>query len=429
MQSEGKPMRVLAAESVDPGSLRIARAVLGLVGLLTVARMWWYGWVHSLYAGPSHRFTYLGFGWVPQPSEPVVWGIVAMLAAGSLLLVGDRRPRLGAGLVAGSLGWIELIDATTYLNHYWAMTLVAALLALARPTRGWIWLLRFQVGLVYVFAGLAKLQADWLVHALPLRLWLPARADLPVIGHLLTFDSTAHVLSIVGAVFDCAVVPLLLWRRTRLLAWCGLLVFHVATWSLFPIGVFPWLMTGLATVFFAPDWPTKFRNLRVLVAAHRDQHPQVATGSGRRVTGSALAAAGLWCAVQLFLPLRAHLYPGDSRWTTEGYQFAWNVLLTERAGTVTFNVTDPATGRRWTADASRLYTSTQLRVMQQDPDLIQQAAKAIATDEGGHVEVRVDAWLSLNGRPAARAIDPTVDLAAEPRTIWHRRWVLPEPKP
>jgi hypothetical protein len=403
MRPEGKPVRVLAAEAVDPGSLRVARAVLGLVGLLTAGRMVWYG-------------------------------------------------------------WIELIDATTYLNHYWAMTLVAVLLALARPTRGWIWLLRFQVGLVYVFAGLAKLQADWLVHALPLRLWLPARADLPLIGHVLTWSSTAHVLSIAGAAFDCAVVPLLLWRRTRLAAWCALLAFHVATWTLFPIGVFPWLMTGLATLFFAPDWPTRLRRLRptrvrnpfrnlgasvtalgdggpqvggglggdpgnrgVLVTGSGDGGPQVGEGWGRSVGWPALCVAVLWVGVQLFLPLRAHLYPGDSRWTTEGYQFAWNVLLTERAGTVTFNVTDPATGDHTTYDARRLYTATQLRVMTQDPDLIHQAAKAIAAAEGGGVEVRVDAWLSLNGRPAARYIDPTVDLAAEPRTPWHRRWVLAEP--
>ena len=87
--------------------------------------------------------------------------------------------------------------------------------ARARSPRGWVWLLRFQVGVVYAFAGLAKLQADWLVRALPLRLWLPARADLPLVGRLLGVAATAHVLAIAGAAFDCSIVPLLLWRRTR----------------------------------------------------------------------------------------------------------------------------------------------------------------------------------------------------------------------
>ena len=47
----------------------------------------------------------------------------------------------------------------------------------------WVWLVRAQVAVVYAFAGLAKLQADWLVRAEPLRFWLPARRDLlPLVG-------------------------------------------------------------------------------------------------------------------------------------------------------------------------------------------------------------------------------------------------------
>jgi hypothetical protein len=41
--------------------------------------------------------------------------------------------------------------------------------------------------------------------------------------------------------------------------------------------------------------------------------------------------------------------------------------------------------------------------------------------------VRADAFVSLNGRPAARLVDPTVDLAAQPRDLWHDDWILPAP--
>jgi hypothetical protein len=106
------------------------------------------------------------------------------------------------------------------------------------------------------------------------------------------------------------------------------------------------------------------------------------------------------------------------------------VLLVERVASVTFIVRDPETGRTWTFDPDRLYTPTQLRVMRSEPDLIQQAAHTIAGHEstpGHRVEVRVDAWLSFNGRPAFRWIDPTVDLAAEPRTPWHKPWIRSGP--
>ena len=48
-----------------------------------------------------------------------------------------------------------------------------------------------------------------------------------------------------------------------------------------------------------------------------------------------------------------------------------------------------------------------------------------AKSEAPFVEVHVDAWLSFNGRPARRWIDPSVDLAAAPRSPWHKRWILP----
>jgi hypothetical protein len=355
------------------------------------------------------------------------------------------RTRAAVAVFLVAFAWIELIDVTTYLNHYWFVTLLATLCLVAPVgralsldarrsgagpslvARGWVWLVRFQVGVVYAFAGLAKLQADWF-DGLPLRLWLPARAGLPVVGPLLDLPGAARVLAIAGAVFDCTVVPFLLWRRSRPVAWLALAAFHVSTWVLFPIGVFPWLMIGVSTIFFAPDWPRALWSRRPSPAAApvAAPSPQIATAARwqRRLVG---LAASVWIVVQLALPLRHLAYPGDYRWTGQGYRFSWNVLLTERSGSATFLVTEPATGRTWVADVEGLYTPNQLRIMAVEPDLVHQAARAIAADErarGREVEVRVDAWASLNGRPAERLIDPTVDLAAEPLDLWPDAWIL-----
>ena len=429
-----------ATRPVDASSLAVVRIALGSVGLVTVARIVAYGWADSLYAGPTHRFTYLGMGWVPQPTLLQMRGLLVLLALASLGLVLGWRTRASAVGFLTAFAWIELIDATTYLNHYWFLTLVGTLAVVAPLGRamsldarraggpstvaaGWVWMLRFQVSVVYAFAGLAKLQPDWLVHALPLELWLPARSGVPVLGRLVGIDVVPHLLAVAGALFDCLVVPFLLWRRTRLAAWLVLVGFHVCTWALFPIGVFPWLMVGAATVFFDPAWPR-----RLLARAGRP----VAVPWARRVRRSPVlvALALAWVAVQLALPLRHLAYAGDQRWTGQGYQLAWNVLLVERSGSVTFLVHEPSTGRSWVADPGALYTRNQRRVMATEPDLIHQAAIAIAADErrrGHAVEVRVDAWVSLNARPAARLIDPTVDLAAQPRDPWSDDWILPTP--
>ncbi len=105
------------------------------------------------------------------------------------------------------------------------------------------------------------------------------------------------------------------------------------------------------------------------------------------------------------------------------------MLLTEKGGDVSFRVTEPATGRHWIETAQDLYTPNQWRAMTTEPELIRQAAHAVAerhADRGRRVEVRADAFVALNGRVPARLIDPRVDLAREPWRI-HQRWILPAP--
>jgi hypothetical protein len=422
---------------VDGASLAAVRIAFGAVAMLSAGRTLANGWVHSLYAGPAERFTYPLLGWVPKPSPGLGYALVlTVLVGGAAVVAGWRwRPALAALWVAFS--WIEFVDATTYLNHYWFVSLFGLLLLVApcaeefaigarhrRVAVGWIWLLRAQIAVVYWFAGIAKLNGDWLRDALPLRLWLPARADVPLIGGLLDEPATAYALSWAGAAFDCTIVVLLLWRRTRPLAWLAVVAFHVVTWRLFAIGVFPWLMIAVTTLFFDPAWPR-----RLIARFTRWTNPQRRRDPVAAPRWS-LAAAAVWIVVQLALPVRHHLIPGDARWTGEGYRLSWAVLAVEKGSSVSFRVTDTRTGTTWTTSAEHLYTPLQWKTMAGDPELIRQAAHAVAanavTAGQPRPEVRVDAFVSLNGRPAQRLIDPDVDLAAEPWR-WHQRWILPGP--
>ncbi len=448
--STTRPRADRLTRRVDGASLGAFRIAFGLVGLVSVVRLVDRGWATTRYAGPAHRFTYLGFGWVPKPSETgmlVLLGVVG--AAATLVMVGwHYRPAIVTFFIGFT--WIELIDVTTYLNHYVFVSLMAFLLcfvpadaslsvaAWRRGERtvpaGVVWLLRAQVAVVYVFAGIAKLHGDWLVHALPLRFWLPALDGLGPLDALLDQRWTAHALAVAGALFDCTIVALLLWRRTRLFAFAAVVIFHVITWRLFPIGVFPWLMIAAATLFFPPDWPRHRLPGPVRRDAVTARMASEVPRTGRepsRATRLAVAAGLAWVALQVVFPLRHLLYPGDARWTNEGYRFSWNVLAVERAGDVSFRLTDPATGESWTDDARALYTADQWRLMATEPDLIHQAALELAraARRDGHpvVEVRADAYLSLNGRPAARLVDPAVDLAAERRDLWPDDWIEPAP--
>ena len=431
-----------AAVFVDGGSLAFVRVVFGVIGVVSMIRIVAYGWIDSLYAGPARHFTYPGFGWVAAPGRAGMTALVAVVGIASAVVAVGRYVRPALVVFLLGFGWIELIDVTTYLNHYWFLTLVGLVMLVApmdaalvpgRPSRDvrlvWVWLFRAHLALVYSFAGLAKLHPDWLLHAQPLRSWLPARADEPLVGQFLQEPAVAYLLSWAGAAFDCAVVAGLLWRRTRPFAWAALVGFHLATWWLFPIGVFPWLMIGASTVFFDPDWPSRVWAQLARRPAPSERPAPPPAGSATPPRRWKMVALSGWCAAMVLIPFRHLAFPGDARWTTEGYRFSWNVLLTERGADVQFRVVR-RDGTSWVETAEDLYTPLQWKVMSSDPELIRQAAHTIARRhaiDGDDVAVRVDAFVSLNGRPAQRFIDPSVDLAAEPWRPFGQPWILPAP--
>lgn len=434
-----------ASISVSGASLAVFRIGFGLVAAFVAVRWLAYGWVDALLVDPPIHFTYPGFGWVaPLPGVGMHLVVGTMVAAGLAIALGYRF-RAAAALVSAGMAYVQLIDQTLYINHYYWMVLTAAVLACSPAHRmwsldarrrtapgdgtvpaRWVWLLRFQVGMVYVFAGLAKVSADWLLHAQPLATWLPARADLPLVGPLLALPGTAHALSWAGALFDLTIVAWLLWPRTRPVAIAAVVVFHVATWLLFPaIGVFPWPMIVGATMFLAPDWPQRLGMWSPTPRTGRAAVASVARRPGRAV----VVVVAVYVVVMVALPFR-HVAGGDDLlWAGSGYRFGWRVMLVEKTGTVDFVVTDPVAGTTWVEPAPPELTPRQVAVMAIDPALIRRTAEIVATrhrTHAGHdVEVRAESHVSFNGRRHARLIDPTVDLTAVSAL---GAWVLPPPR-
>ena len=244
----------------------------------------------------------------------------AAVAGDGAARAGHRRrlpdtPRR-APATSALFAYCELIDAAMYLNHYWYLTLALTLVVVlplserwsldARPGRvpgrptvpaAVVWVLRAQLAVVYVMAGLAKLNADWLVRGEPMGTWLASRTDLPVVGPLLD-EPWAGPWPPAGpaCVFDLTIVGWLLWRRTPSVAYVAVIVFHVVTWRLFAIGVFPWVMLAGTLIFFPPDWPTALGDRGPDRRRRRRRRCRPECGGGRWIVaglaGWALVQAG-----------------------------------------------------------------------------------------------------------------------------------------
>ncbi len=426
-----------ATRRVSASSGAVFRIGFGVVALILVIRFFANGWVDSLLVDPVFHYPYPGFEWVRAWPSPWMHLHFALIGIAAVAIVVGYRYRLASAVFAVALAYVEMIDRTLYLNHYYWLVITAGLMVFlplhaaysldARQGRvrapggypAWVvWLLRLQVGMVYFFAGLAKVNADWLLNAEPLSTWLPARSDMWLVGPLLAVPATAFALSWAGAFFDLTIVVWLSWRRTRPYAYAAVTTFHVATWLLFPsIGLFPLVMTASALVFFHPAWPEHF-----VSSPHVTEH-----GSRARLRPGWVFLAVVYALAMVAIPLRHNFIPGDVKWTGEGYLGSWQVMLAEKSASASFVVVDPDTGDSWVVGPPAYLTERQRMVMATDPVMIRQTAQLIADDLGNGVEVAADVRMSFNGRVSTRFTDSGVIVSGLPPTEHIDGFILAQP--
>jgi hypothetical protein len=242
-------------------------------------------------------------------------------------------------------------------------------------------------------------------------------------------------MSYAGLAFDLLVVPALLWRRTRPWAFLAALFFHLSNAVIFGLGTFPWfslLMTG--AIFFPPSWPRSVRVRFVrewfarCVPKTDNQSTSFITSSPVRTWGLA-GALTLYALVQLLVPLRHFLYPGDVSWTEEGHQFAWHMMLRRKTGTLSYRIHHPD-GRVEVVQPANYLSARQYRKLVAQPDAILQFAHFLAADYqrrgSAPVAVYADSWVQLNHRPPRPLVRPDVNLAAQPRRLGHSPWLTAE---
>lgn len=436
---------------VSAAWLAAYRLMFGLALSISMLRFLHYGWVDELLLSPRYRFHYWGFAWVrPLPAEQMHLLFWALAALGVAMAAGLAY-RVSSLLFAVGLSYVQLIDVSTYLNHYYLAALLAWLLALSPAGRcysvdawlaakmghesressvafAWLAVFRVQIAIVYLGAAVAKAQSDWLLHGQPLGIWLGARTDIPVLGAMFTWPYAPLLLSWCGFLFDATIVAWLSCKRTRPYAYLVVVIFHVLTRALFDIGMFPIIMSISALMFFEPDWPLRAKAwlLRQAFVA-KPQAPSLPASHLQRL---GLTLGAIYCTLQCLLPLRTFAYGGNVLWHEQGMRYSWRVMVRAKGGATTFFVKSRATGKVWQVSPSKYLAAHQENEMAGQPDLILQLAHAIGDDfarRAGPVEVRAESMVSLNARPGALLIDPQVDLLTIEDGLAPATWILPAP--
>ncbi len=423
------------------------RVAFGVMMLASIIRFWANGWISKQYIEPDFFFTYYGFDWVKPLGNPGMYIIFAIMGLAALGIALGAFYRYSATLFFLTFTYVELIDKTNYLNHYYFVSIIAFLLifvpahkaysvdTLRKPNLknfrvpAWtIYIFILQLSMVYFFAGVAKLNAEWVFEALPLKIWLPSRAHTPIIGSILDYRWVAFAFSWFGLLYDLTIPFFLLWKKTRFVAYLTVIAFHFMTAALFQIGMFPYIMVVSTLIFFSEDFHKKLW-AKFFPEGEYKQALLQSSASISPITKYLLVG---FIALQLFLPFRYALYPGKLFWTEQGYRFSWRVMLMEKAGYSQFTVAYPEQNKFIEVFPKDYLTPVQEKMMNTQPDMILQFAHFLRDEyeikHGEAPQVFVESYASVNGKGSRPFVDPNINLSAINRGYQNKTWVLPYQK-
>ena len=417
----------------------------------SIIRFWLKGWIEELYILPKFHFSYYGFEWA-KPIGEYTYILFLICFISTVFITLGYKYRVSIITFFISFTYIELMDKTTYLNHYYFISILSFLLiflplhstfsidsflkkkSFSKVPTWSIDSIKLLITIVYLYAGIAKINSDWLFEAMPLKIWLTSKYDLPLIGELFLQENWVHyIMSWGGMLYDLSIPFLLMYQRTRVMAFIFVVFFHLFTLVLFPIGMFPHIMIFSAMIFFSPRFHKKV--IQKLKSAIVKLY-----GSLKNYTSKSIEYYKIKneeyvrivlvfiFLIQLILPFRYNLYPGELFWHEQGYRFSWRVMLIEKIGYTNFKIKDPKNGTSFIVDSSKHLTSFQLKQMSFQPDFILEFAHYLgdiySTDET-KVEVYAESYVALNGRASRRFIDPEINLYKEKESFKNKDWILP----
>jgi len=431
---------------VDAASLAFFRVAFGLIMLYSTIRFVVKGWVHFFYIKPIFFFKYFGFEWIqPLAGNLMYLPWVGMIVCLVFIILGKyyRVAIVGFFLL---FSYTELLDLTNYLNHYYLVTLLSFIMIFlpmnaafsldakknnhqAMVPRWTLTVVRLQVGLVYFFAGVSKIKYDWLIDAEPMKIWLGAFGNIPLVGKLLAMNITAYIFSWAGMLFDISAPFFLLSKKTRPYEYLLIVIFHSLTMWFFYIGIFPLLMMVVALIFFSPTFHRRILEKYFFFLKNNNATVNKEISSFF-ISYRAKVFWAIYFLWQVIMPFRYLLYKGNVLWTEQGFRYSWNVMLMEKDGYAEFTIKDNETGKKFIEFPKKYLTPLQERMMSTQPDMILQYAHFLAgkyRKKLHHsVSVYVYSYVSLNAKPGQLYIDPKTDLARETESFLTKKWILPQ---
>ncbi|CAM3361551.1 HTTM domain-containing protein [Aequorivita lipolytica] len=430
-------------KQIDNIGLVLFRAVFGLLIATEAFGAIATGWVRRTLVDPPFTFNFIGFDFLQQLQGPTMYYYFVIMGIFGVFVMLGFKYRFS--MIAYAIMWtcVYLMQKSSYNNHYYLMMLLCWIMAFL-PANRWfsldakinpetksasmprwvILILILQVWIVYTYASVAKMYPDWLDASMA-ALLMSGKSDYWLIGNLLQQDWVHWAIAYIGIFFDLLIVPLMLWKRTRMLGFFISIFFHLFNSFIFHIGIFPYMSIAFALFFFSPEILQKrFLPKKKLYTGNEVIVPKHKT--------LIVGVFSVYFLFQLGLPLRHWFFKDDVLWTEEGHRLSWRMMLRSKSGSLTVWVKDKAKDEKQNYDYSELLGSKQQGSVATKPDIMWQLAqkiKAVEAEKGHDVSVYMEATVRVNDGEYHPFTNPNVDLAAEEwHPFKHSAWILPSPK-
>ena len=425
---------------IDNSSLIVFRIIFGLLCFLESVGAIFTGWVKRTLIDPEHTFSFIGFEWLqPLPGNWMFTYYVIMGLFGLLIMIGYKY-RLS--IILFTLMWTAsyLMQKSSYNNHYYLLVLLSGIMIILPANRylsvdskldpkiksnsmpQWCsYIFIVQMFIVYTFGAIAKLYPDWLDTTF-LEITLRDKQNYYLIGGFLQNKGLHQFLAYGGILFDGLVIPLLIFKSTRNFALIASVFFHIFNSIVFQIGIFPYLSLAFILFFYSPK---TIQNIFLKKKSYYDNDEVIIP----KYKNALITFFVIFLTIQLVLPLRHWVIQDNVLWTEEGHRMSWRMMLRSKSGFSNFYIVDKKTHQRTKIDLNNYLTRKQIHLVSTKPDVIWQFAqrlKKLYAGKGHDIAVYVDCYISINGRPYKKLVDPQTDLAnVEWNPYKHSEWLLP----
>ena len=390
------------------------------------------GRVSEVFSRQVMHFPYEGLEWMrPLP----FWGMIMvflLISVSAFMLAAGWFFRIAASTFTLLFAYVSFIDKASYLSYYYLVMLLAVMLIFSPAHRlfsidlirkpslrvdyapRWLLLVfKVQVIMVFFFAGMAKLNSDWLYSGIPVSLWLQDIAQQAGLNSEVIANNgwLAISLSWLLVVFDFILPHFLLDPKTSTRAFWTVVLVQILGMILLPTGIFPLLIVLSCTIFLPAE---KIHRVVSGVSYFLFDVFQF-KGDVFKPGGSYMLAfrykrlfpviAMVFLSAQVLLPVGMYLKMGSIQWADTAFHFSWDVRINHHKNSVAFYKVDRKTGSSVPIAIDQYLTPIQQQRLAEDPIMVksfihQLKSKPELRISQDALEIEALSCTSVNGRQA-----------------------------